>query len=732
MATSAPAWFGHSMAPVEPYAKVGKALVSSGNVHTHTVLERSIAGGGTENVSGLSQMNTGTTLSSYKPSFGEPRRENRRKGYHRDLDWNGPRKASTQGEVSTNNGRVHVLSSVPDVPDYGPGSSGMFTNGFKTRSVTYPQTYSQGKDHVWERKEDMPEVFKDEIKTRELYQETISKDAKARERKKERERAETHKQYDVTLSNNRPQVKKQDHKRVMLDTQLKRHEEGISGDTDMTGWTGRQGNGAARRNPDGSLNAKIQPDAETHMANTKSSTSSQHFDPEYRTSMRRYRQTLDEQVGEIRVKRDQERARSAERITLDDGGVKNFGKPGFGGAWRNDDGSTRTIVPRKRKPTNKQLATELKDQRKAQRDMRKQEHKDAVFSDEAYNPWGMHDRNKNASHVRHKNNTESGQPVQGASLDSTKVFGTAGGGAPSYNLTGDGRKVLDGSRGIDATEARVEAEARAKGESVFGKAGAGAPIRDEHGEINTRTRGRAVRDKDETTGFRSDPVFREGMKVLAEHQSHALREKGQARIDRKTADRLADTDMMLSLKLEDDSVKAKTKIAAYTGDRRFVKPGNMKDLSPELAYTPMVPKDIAGLTSQIEEKRDRARREKSIQLKEEVTHNTAADFSSVNTHRVEARMRQQQHRKNQHPILHTEKKTTDPATKKALADDLDHRIRERAVVKKRNRARKKKEELEHSKASDRIFAPQPRPRRMPRDPNDYEYKMLVPRSSNLV
>ena len=80
------------MAPVEPYAKVGKALVSSGNVHTHTVLERSIAGGGTENVSGLSQMNTGTTLSSYKPSFGEPRRENRRKGYHRDLDWNGPRK----------------------------------------------------------------------------------------------------------------------------------------------------------------------------------------------------------------------------------------------------------------------------------------------------------------------------------------------------------------------------------------------------------------------------------------------------------------------------------------------------------------------------------------------------------------------------------------------------------------------------------------------------------------
>ena len=438
--------------------------------------------------------------------------------------------------------------------------------------------------------------------------------------------------------------------------------------------------------------------------------------------MRRYRETLDAQLGEIKEHKKHERARSAERITLDDGGVGNFGKTQ----------TKRRAFESRRNPPDHQLANDLKAQRKAERAMRKKEQKDAVFSDAAYNPWGKHDRNRNATHVRRKDTAQSGQRVQGASLDSTKAFGTRGGGAPSFDASSSARKVLDGSRSIEAVEARVEAEARARGESVWGKAGAGAPVMDEHGKINTRVCGRAVRDVAETGDFRSDPVFRKQMKVLAKEQGNALRAEGQSRIDQKTVDRLADSKLMMSLKLQDDSEKYAKNMATYTGDQRFPKPGNMKDLSPELAYTPMAPKDNDGLSSQIEEKRDRARREKSIQLKEEVTHNTAADFSSVNTHRVEARMRQQQHRKNQHPILHTEKKTTDPATKKALADDLDHRIRERAVVKKRNRARKKKEELEHSKASDRIFAPQPRPRRMPRDPNDYEYKMLVPRSSNLV
>lgn len=715
----APAWFAHSMTAVEPYAKVGKALISSG-VHKRTVLERSIGQGQHENVSELSEISTGTTVTSYKPSFGEPRREHRRTGYHRDPDYMSPRMGNRQKEVSTNNQKKHGVANVPDAPDYGPGSSGMFTNGFKSRSVTYPRTYYQGKDNMWERKEDLPKVFKDEIQTRETFQAAIRKDAKIKERRKERERAENSKSYGPDPFDNTKPTKR-DHKRVTLSTQLKRHEEGISGDTDMAKWAGKQGSGAPRRKTDGSVITQLAPaDQETHMSNTQNHSSTRHFDPEYRTSMRRYRETLDAQLGEIKALKEHERARSAERITLDDGGVSNFGKTQ----------TKRRASEGRRNPPDHQLANDLKAQRKAERAMRKKEKTDAVFSDEAYNPWGKHDRNKNATHVRRKDTAQSGQRVQGASLDSTKAFGTRGGGAPSVDASSSARKVLDGSRSIEAVEARVEAEARARGESVWGKAGAGAPVLDEHGKINTRVCGRAVRDVDETSDFRSDPEFRKQMKVLAKEQGNALRAEGQSRIDQKTADRLADSKFMISLKLQDDSEKHGKNMAAYTGDQRFPKPGNIKDLSPELAYTPMVPKDNDGLRSQIEEKRDRLRRDKSIQLKEEAVHNKASDFATANSQRVGERIRQRLPKKHD-PILHAGKSSLDPATKKALANDLDFRIRERAAAKKQNRALRKKQELEHSKASNRMFGPQQQSKRK-FDPKDFEYKMLVKKASNLM
>ena len=81
--------------------------------------------------------------------------------------------------------------------------------------------------------------------------------------------------------------------------------------------------------------------------------------------------------------------------------------------------------------------------------------------------------------------------------------------------------------------------------------------------------------------------------------------------------------------------------------------------------------------------------------------------------------------------MHAGKSSLDPVTKKALADDLDFRIRERAAAKKRNRARRKKEELEHSKASNRMFGPQQQSKRK-HDPKDFEYKMLVKKASNLI
>lgn len=329
--------------------------------------------------------------------------------------------------------------------------------------------------------------------------------------------------------------------------------------------------------------------------------------------------------------------------------------------------------------------------------------------------------------------------VEGASIVNQKTFGTAGGGAPTLDLASDAPKVLDGSRSIEQVEARMELEAQAKGQSVWGRAGAGAPIRHEDGSINPHVRGRAEHDKDEVNDFRQNAAFKQRILVLAEQQGQALRDSEVRKKQDIAAEKKLDSTRLMSLKLQDDAEKFKTNMSAYTGERRFVKEGNMKDLQPKLFYTPLVKKDIAGLQLQIEAKKESQKREQALKLKEEAIHNSVADFAEVNTQRTAARMRDP--KRHRDPILHVEEdaakgmSNSTPAEKEALANALGNRIKERAALKKANRQKRRQDELAHSKASNKIFGPQSDHgfnETRQHDPLDYEYKMLVQKSSNLV
>lgn len=621
-----PSWMNHTMSPVDPYSHAGQ----------------------TQSVD----------LNRSPPQGAQGSHVHR--GYYLDPEWNKPRSARREVEDTNNYGRVYHHIQKEETPMYTPGNSEDFVKGYQSRDVRGPVVYGKTKDNMWDRVENLPSAFQDKFEQQNQMRAHMKEEREWRARRAHQEEIEAKKAYNATFLDDPHRssgFRKQHCKRVMMANTQAAFEASLP----QANIAGVEVSGYQYKNRK-SDKILARQNQESYL--------------EDRRKIAQMKRTLDDQLVENGKVREQEKIREIQEIKNDRGFVHRLG---------NNEGTSETAHPdyrlkrsERRRPPDRELATVLQEQVREQTARQNQDLNDRMSSDAHYNPWS--DQNANGRGGGRNYLAANGRdptPVEGASLVNVPTFGTRGGGAPSY-VERSGRRVLDASRLIHASEKAAQATARADGSSPWGKAGGGAPVYKADGSINTLIKGTAQRQITEENNQRDD--------------------KPQA------------------------------------GAQFFGKRGQLTE-----DYTPLLSKDDTSLRKQIEERRLRQQRARQTQLEEEGAYLIAPDF--VERNRQVERERMQRARVQRDFELHTEEQVSrnhipkDTQSRQKLAIDLEQKIQEQTECKERNRLQRLEHERHHLAAAEKLFAPQAGhdgSARRPYNPLDYEYKVTAGKASTLI
>eukprot|EP00041_Stephanoeca_diplocostata_P018765 m.396654 g.396654 ORF g.396654 m.396654 type:complete len:763 (-) comp21113_c1_seq4:102-2390(-) len=739
-------WLAHDMTPKDPYnyqRHQGRAIRRSNIVgSTEQVL-------GGAKVAGTSEIGTGMQSSLYKPSFGEPQRSFRRKGYFRNPDLAEPRKPPSELQERTYNfKKVGVVSNPPTMPPgYSEGHTSSFlAGGSSSRDWrSEEKKYMRCPDETWEPVSKAKVLLQEKIKAKDEYVAAIKKDndIRAEQRKAERVRElSANKKVGLEDRYRRPPGPTGNTRRVDITHQQQKWEEAHTGTSYIGQWIGKQGCGAPLRRPDGSIKTNIQSELETHVhkASLVSPVEAAHLavDPTRHQRMSEYKNTLESQIKQDAMERQLRRQRSQERITLDDGGLSRFGRAGGGAPVLDDKGKIRTIIdPRARgleaKSPNVHLAKALRDQAREQKRLREQERQAALSNDVNYTPFdkGIPKKEKyGRKEVTKGYGIEDGvRVVEGASLVNTKTWGTLGGGAPPLDYKDGQPRTLPAN--IVEEEFKIETEAQKQGKSQFGTQGCGAPIRNPDGSIRVNIGGATEKDKSGVTDFRKDVRFRERTKRLAQEQKQFVLQHQQHKQQRLAAELEADKKAM-SINFNNDDYEA---LVETYGSKRIAKAMGQTE-----GRRAIDKHDMSGLKKQIEEKERLRKQEKERNVKEAQQHfASAAKWQGTSSRgRMNGTTGELSGKYKVDKILHLkdhQKRIRDsPERRRAYKKELDSEVEAKQQHRRANRERKLKEEAAHARAMEDKFKDNKKQttEKRPYNPLDYEYKALLQKQSHLV
>lgn len=741
--TKPPTWLAHDMTPREPYNQPGGASKANSNVE-HTL--------GGASVSATAEMNTGMPSDLYKPVFGEPQKRFYRKGYFRNPDLAEPRQLPKEVNMDGTRYAKHNLVSNPPLmpPSYAVGKSEEFLKGGSAPDrKTRTGIYARGKDEVWDKTENLPAVFENARRKRDEFTKFIKQDKQLRDTRKKAEIAKDHappKPSNVSgpWSGKRVHDKMMNPQRNQITTQQRMWEEAHTNSSYLGSWVGREGCGAPLRKPDGSIQTNVKTELETHLHNEYQTTAdaASKYAPNL-DKVIEVNKTLKKQIAENMETRRLRRERSQERIMLDDGGCNNFGKNG-GGAPRRDakgeiikvtDGVLeRTALGIAEKKRDEALGKVLRQQANEQREMRRREAKMALTSDVDYQPFQKKREEKKrygsieSTKAYGMSDPADAKPVEGASLINSIRWGSLGGGAPSKTYKEGQPCIL--ARTFHGEEEAIEAAAQAKGESPWGKPGAGGPVRNADGSIKIHVLGSAENDLSGLNDHRRGMDYRNRVKALAKEQAefmkqHRAYKREQRRREKETDDSTAVT------------------IAIDTAETRYSRGNKVKgprtDLYGNVKTRPRgAMKDAEILRQQIDSKTHRKKMDRARDKAEEAVHlqNATKWQGRSDRRRYDPRTKELTGKYRIDRMLHQKefagKLRTTEEGQKAYREDLDKLVASKNEQRARNRQRKIKEEKTHQQSQVGLFPDYvAKPGRRKMNSQDFEYKLLTKKSANL-
>eukprot|EP00038_Savillea_parva_P016788 m.18088 g.18088 ORF g.18088 m.18088 type:complete len:719 (+) comp3564_c0_seq1:134-2290(+) len=706
-----PGWLGHDMSPREPYTRV----------HGHYPVDM------------------------IEPPHEQPATGPRchvKKGFFNNPDFDQPRKPPTD-PMSQRHPKVESISAkAPMPPAYRAGEAAAWMTG-KSAPGRINHVYGRTVDQKWEKLEDFPRLHSPAMHAKQDFIRSISEEERVRHEVQARQKALDQQPplpskcagpWADTRVRLQMQPSSEPHPRKSLTKQQRRFEEENSPGTFVGLWAGKAGAGAPNRRPDGTVNPYISTHFDIHAHNDINLVGNTGtFEGRELSQQARIRADLDRQVADNRERRMLSRAREEERIVLDDGGLGQMG--------------TKTSPPKgvvhhgfnERPQPNRELGRTLREQAREQRSMRDQERTNARSNDVGYQPFGKDHRQKRERYARVHATKPYGMadpsmaPVDGGSLVNVATWGTPGGGA-QIEACEDGRPhVL--RHPFRGEEEKAEIDAQARGESIWGRPGAGAANRNPDGTIKFNVQGAAERDISGVADARRGPEFRCKKNQLRHDQAEFMRQKEEQRKLDKEADVLADQKgnelLMLQRRGADDF---NDKIGnVYDGKGRYhrhkMEPEYSTNGSPTRAHRPDY------LKEQIEMSKERRAMEREREDHDNARHLKAAAAQFPNSDRVNRPTDPITHeptgRLPLDPMIHMQefqgrlRLTSDE--KHEYKEDLDKAVEERQAYRESMRERKLQEELKHAKTMEQSWQPAYRKqdgRRRIR-PSDTEYKMLV-------